>query len=872
MAKAAIATSPPLQDGVTISSPPVRFEKLARAPPPATIASAAAHNLPLAMTRMIGREEVVATLVSRVSRERVLTIVGPGGIGKTTVALAVAERIISDYEHGVWLIDLSPLGDPRLVPSAVATVLGLEVRTDNPLPGLIAALRDRRMLLLLDNCEHVIDAAASLAAAILGGARDVSILLTTREPLGIPGEHVYRVGPLSTPQHSARVTAAETAAFTAIQLFVERVTAIVEDFALTDENASTVAEICRRLDGLPLAIEFAAPRVEVLGVEALASHLGAGLPQLRARVRASPPRHRTMRAVVDWSYGLLSEDEQRFLRALGIFAGGFTVEAAAAVAIDASDAPGEAIDRLADLVAKSLVVADVSGASPRFRLLDTTRAYAIEKLDESGDRERRARRHAEYYRKLFACAEAEWEVRPTAEWLADYAGGINDLRAALDWAFFPDGDVSTGIALTVAAVPLWMHLSLMDECRSRVSQALAVLAVESNQDVSRGMKLYAALATSLIYIGARPNELEAAWAQSLELAERLDDTEYRLRAAWELWTLNRVSRWHRAALTQAQSFCALAANSADPNHRLIGERILGVSYHYLGDQVRARRHLQAVLDQHVDSANQSHIVRFQVDLCVSARTFLAPVIWLLGFPDQAMRAAEDAVEAARVSNHVLSICHALVFGACPTALLAGDVASGGHYVSTLTDYSTMHGLARWHAYGCGYRGALLIKRGDKAAGLQLLHAGSDELGGFATLRFMDFLMPEALCLAGEIAEGLAAVDCAITRSEQSEELRLLAELLRIKGELLLLQRGPGAVAAAEDHFRQALDWARRQGALSWELRAATSLARLLRNRGRSVDAIACLQPVYDRFTEGFGTADLIAAKLLLDELGLAHHD
>src|SRR5438105_8195676 len=181
---------------------PVRFEKLARAPPPATIASAAAHNLPLAMTRMIGREEVVATLVSRVSRERVLTIVGPGGIGKTTVALAVAERIISDYEHGVWLIDLSPLGDPRLVPSAVATVLGLEVRTENPLPGLIAALRDRRMLLLLDSCEHVIDAAASLAAAVLSGVPRVNILATSREPLGVAGEPPHRLGPLRSPPPS----------------------------------------------------------------------------------------------------------------------------------------------------------------------------------------------------------------------------------------------------------------------------------------------------------------------------------------------------------------------------------------------------------------------------------------------------------------------------------------------------------------------------------------------------------------------------------------------------------------------------------------------------------------------------------------------
>ena len=178
-----------------------------------TMATAGMHNLPLAATRMIGREEAVAMLVSRVSRERLLTIVGPGGIGKTTVALAVAERMIADYEHGVWLVDLAPLGDPRLVPSAVATVLGLEVRTENPLPGLIAALRERRMLLLLDNCEHVIDAAASLAAAVLTGVPRVNILATSREPLGVAGERSHRLGPLGSPPTSSGLTAAEAAAF-----------------------------------------------------------------------------------------------------------------------------------------------------------------------------------------------------------------------------------------------------------------------------------------------------------------------------------------------------------------------------------------------------------------------------------------------------------------------------------------------------------------------------------------------------------------------------------------------------------------------------------------------------------------------------------
>jgi predicted ATPase/DNA-binding winged helix-turn-helix (wHTH) protein len=394
---------------------PVRHEEPADTALPPPVAPASVHNLPLAMPRAIGREEAVAALVSRLSRERLLTIVGPGGIGKTTVALAVAERMIADYEHGVWLVDLSPLNDPRLVPSAVATVLGLEVRTDNPLAGLVAALRDRRALLLLENCEHVIDAAASLAAAVLTGVPGVNILATSREPLGVAGEREHRLGPLGSPPSSSGLTAAEAAAFPAVQLFVERVSAIVEDFALTDANAALIVEICQRLDGLPL---------------------------LTARRRTSMPRHRTMRAVLDWSYGLLSEDEQLFFRALGIFAGGFTVEAAAAVAIDAADTPCEAIDRLADLVAKSLVVADVSGATPRFRLLDTTRAYAIEKLDESGERDRIARRHAEYHRNVFALAEGEAIARPLANgWLITLEGTRRPMparRLVLDHKTDPD--------------------------------------------------------------------------------------------------------------------------------------------------------------------------------------------------------------------------------------------------------------------------------------------------------------------------------------------------------------------------------------------------------------------------------------------------
>jgi len=851
---------------------PVRFEKPAEASLAATIASATAHNLPLAVTRMIGREEVVATLVSRLSRERLLTIVGAGGIGKTTLALAVAERMIADYEHGVWLADLSPLGDPRLVPSAVATVLGLEVRTENPLPGLVAGLRDKRMLLLLDNCEHVIDAAASLVAAVLSGVPRVNILATSREPLGVAGEHEHRLGPLGSPPTSSGLTAAEAAAFPAVQLFVERVTAIVDDFALTDANALLVSEICSRLDGLPLAIEFAAPRVEVLGVEGLAARLDQSLPLFGTRRRATTARHRTMRAVVDWSYNLLREDEQHFFRALGIFAGGFTVEAAAAVVLDAAKTRMDAIDRLADLVAKSLVVADVSEAKPRFRLLDTTRAYAIEKLDESAERDQIARRHAEYHRQIFERAEVESAARRTDEWLADYAREIDNLRAALDWAFSSGGDASIGMALTAAAVPLWMQLSLVEECRSRVEQALARLEREAPIDARGEMKLQAALGASLLFTkGAIPAARQACTA-ALRLAESLGDTEHQLKALWEIWVHRTNTGEHAAALAVAQQFYTLALEHADPATLPIADRMIGMSYHYLGDQTNAWRHIDRMMRADVDPQRRSPLIRFWFDQAVAGRVVLARILWLKGFADQAWRTVQSAVGDAEALADPATLCYALSHGGCLLALWVGNLAAAERYAERLLDHSRKHGFAPWNDFASRLKGVVLVKTGDLDGGSPLLHAGLDEITDpNSGLWFLTGLsqMAEALGHVGRFADGLATVERGIDRSQRGW---LAPELLRIKGELLLLQGTTGTTDAVEDVFRQALDGARRQETLSWELRAATSLARLLRDQGHPAAAMSALQTGYERFTEGFGTADLIAAKQLLDELGDAHHD
>jgi predicted ATPase len=275
-----------------------------------------------------------------------------------------------------------------------------------------------------------------------------------------------------------------------------------------------------------------------------------------------------------------------------------------------------------------------------------------------------------------------------------------------------------------------------------------------------------------------------------------------------------------------------------------------------------------MLAQYVTPVQKPEIIRFQLDQRTAARAFLARILWLQGFPDQAMRTAESSIQDARAANHVTSLCFALAHAACPIALWTGDLTAAESYVDTLLDQSIrQHVLAVHHVLGLCHQRVLAVKRGD-VSGLRLLRAGFDDLGEANAMFRFPFLseMAEALGRAGQIADGLAVIDEAIERCERTEEYWVMSELLRIKGELLRVQGAPGAAAAAEDHFRQALDWARRQGALSWELRAATSLARLWRDQDRPADAMALLQPVYDRFTEGFDTVDLQAAKALIDTL------
>ena len=821
-------------------------------------------NLPVMGAELVGRGDAVKRVRDLLSACRAVTLTGPGGIGKTALALEVA-RAASSFDGERWLIELASLSDPGLVPSAVASVLRLRMAGSEISAEPVArAIGDRKLLLLLDNCEHVVETAAEVAETILRLCRNATVLATSREVLRIAGEHVHRVAPLEVPPPD-RDAPGDLLGHSAVQLFLARTAALATDPPADAASLSTIAAICRRLDGIPLAIEFAAARAATLGLSQVASLLDDRFRLLSGGRRTALPRHQTLRATLDWSHGLLAEPERVLFRRLAIFAGSFSLEAACEVAASPELQASDVIDGISSLAAKSLLATEVWGVA-RYRLLDTTRAYALEKLRESGEREGIARCHAAHYRDLFERAEAEWEVRPAAEWIGEYGWRIDNLRAALDGTFSADGDATLGVALTVAAIPLWMQLSLLEECRDRLEKALAALQSGANRDARTEMKLHAALAASLRYTRGAVSETGAAWTKALEIAVSLEDPAYQLRALWGLWFYHTTNSRHRVALDLAQRLCTLAERWPDPNDRLIGERAMSISHHYLGNQSKARRHIERVLADYVIADARPHLIRFQIDLRVMARVFLARILWLQGFPDEAVRAAETSVEDARAANHAISLCYALFLGACPIALSVGDLVAAEHYVSMLLDHSTRFALTFWAARGRSYQGALAIKRGDVNTGLPLLSAGSDELGEARSAVFglIELMMPEALGRTGQIAEGLAAIQEAINHSENTEERWMIAEMFRIKGELLLLQGGPTAAAAAEDHFRQALDWAARQGALSLELRSAMSLAGLLCDQGRSADAKSLLQPVYNRFTEGFNTADLKNAKLLLD--------
>ena len=824
------------------------------------------RSLPPPAAKMIGRNETIDKIATELSRHRMVTIVGPGGIGKTSVAVAVGHRQLDAFAGRVFFVDFGALRDTRLVAGTVASVLGLTLSSENPLPGLLTFLRDRHLLLIFDSCEHILDTLVPLAEQIVREAPEVHVLGTSRESFRAEGERVFRLFPLDCPPQRDGMSIAEVLAYPAAQLFIERIAASLSEFQLSEEEAPLIAEMCRRLDGIPLAIELAAGRVNAYGIAGTASLLNTRFSLLWRGRRTAIPRHQTLGAALGWSYDLLSAVESATLRRFSVFVGPFTLEAALAVACHQGLGEAEAVEAISDLVSKSLLAAPSAERPLKYRLLDTTRAYALNKLSEAAETEWVARRHAEYFRDLLQRAETEYETRPIAEWLTTYSPQIDNVRAALDWAFSADGDGALAVALTVAVVPLWVRLSRFSECRERAELALARLDERGAGGERVRMQLSAALGWSLMYGEGRAREAGPALAITLELADRLDDKDYRLRALWGLCIDQFNNGEFGKALEFAHRFTEAAKTTADQTDLMLADRLMAVSLHYLGDQNGARQHIDRVdAGLHV-LAERPRI--FPLDLRISTHYFRARILWMQGLADQALRLVERNIEEGRANGHALTFCSVLGQAACPIAYLAGDLDAAERYGTDLLEHADRHAIRLWRLWAGGFTALVAAKRGDLDAGLALLHRELDRAGDARFLpRFLLLLGELAACLgaANEAGQGLAVVEENLARCKTRQELWYVPELLRIKGELMLKDNQPSPESSAEQCFREALQLAKQQGALFWELRSSLSLARFWIGQNRKAEARKVLTPVCG-LVEGLQIADMREAAALLDTL------
>jgi predicted ATPase/DNA-binding winged helix-turn-helix (wHTH) protein len=818
-------------------------------------------SLPARLARMVGREQEVRALSAQLAAARFVTVVGPGGVGKTTVAVAVTHDLLEAFAGAAMFVDFGLLADPRLVPVAVASMLGLPIRSEDPVPGLVAHLRGRRFLLVLDSCEHVIDGAAALAAEIFRAAPEVHILATSREALRVEGEQVHHLAPLDSPPDEPGLTAAAAVEFPAAQLFLERAAAAGAPLDLSDADAALVAEICRRLDGVALAIELAAGRVQAYGLRQTAALLDQRLPLSWTGQRNAPPRQRTLQATLDWSYGLLSEPERLVLRRLAVFVGPFTIEAALGVATGGAVDDAALFAAIDSLVAKSMVATRPVGAMMRYRLLDTTRAYALQIADDA-ERAALAARHAGYYRRWLEQLGGEWPALSNAAVRGPYLSAMNNVRAALDWCFGPGGDAGLGVALAAAAAPVFLAMSLLTECQRWSERAIGALDAAARGG-SDEMHLQAALGMALMFLQGGSDAARVALERALAIAESRGD------ALGQLVVLGPLHMFHLrigafdVALELGKRGAALAGSVEDPAAAALARFLLGMSLHLAGDLGGARAALEAAL-RHQPGGPRASTIYLGFEGQNLSGAILARTLWLQGHPAQAVEQARRAVREAERLDHPVTLSVAMIW-AITVFLWTGDLRSAEQHVAWFTARAGTHSLGPYLAVGQALVAALAVRRGDAEAGVEGLQAGLATLRGAryeVLTTVLEIALAEGLAATGRAAEGLALIEATIRRVEARGDLVYMPELLRVKG--LLLRATP---QAAEACFRQSLDWARRQGALAWELRAATDLAALLAGEARSGEAAALLRPVLDRFTEGADTADVTAAGRLLSTLG-----
>ena len=686
---------------------------------------------------------------------------------------------------------------------------------------------------------------------LLRAVPKLRILATSREPLRAEGEVTVRLAGLDAPQGTAEIADLRSASqYPAIELFVERAVAGGDDISLLDADVPLISQICRQLDGIPLAIELAAARIGFLGIAGIAKHLESRFEILAEGRRTALPRHRTMRAALNWSFESLSENEQMLLTRLAVFRSTFSIEGAQAVASGQAET---AIELLSNLVAKSLVVVDQAATAVRYRLLETTRAFAEEKLRASADAATVWRQHAEYLLQLFSRGAAS-EVEPPMQRLKVYRQRVDDVRNALEWSFSASGDPRIGVKMIIDSAPMWLRLSLLSEYTAIVENAADRLAEDPDLNHRELMWLYAQLHTVHFHaVGISPKK-ERMLQTALDLAQSEGDYSCQLFCLWALFGTRLTQARYQTALDYALQFAAIAPQVPDPMQLAMGHRIVALGQWRSGDLKAANVHGEVALRATDETATSPINLTLIYKHGVTSRGNFSNLQWLSGHPEQALQMASEAVDAGLASEDFAGLSYSLAQTIVPLAFWVGDYELAGERTSQLLDLARANDFGFWLFWGRSYECARRRLQERKRDANDFIEANAGVLSGVHRH------------ILATILEDIA-VDLTAEEAGSEQPHWCLAELLR--REAVRSQRAD-ARPEAERLLARSLRVARDQGALAWELRSATTLAELRSTEGRETEAVAILRPVFEQFTEGFETQDLRKAADLLDRTD-PHH-
>ncbi|MDM9628497.1 winged helix-turn-helix domain-containing protein [Rhizobium sp. S152] len=803
-------------------------------------------RIPAAVSKIFGRDLTVSQIEKAVRRQRLITVVGPGGVGKTTVALEVCRRVSAEFE-GIFIVDLATVRDGSSVSTEVALALGIGLHPIDPIFGIIAFLRDRKVMIVFDTCEHVLPAVAILCSRLLESLRHVTTMCTSREPLDVRGETMFRLDPLDNPAETATIATEEIERYPAIQLFVDRAEANSNAFELTEDNIRDVATLCRWLEGIPLAIEFAAARIHEFGLAGVLSRLEYRFVLLNKGRRTASSRHRSLRETLQWSYLLLAGEEAKVFRALSCFAGNFSFSSAMAVTTgDAADVQ-EALD---GLVSKSLVIKTVSVTDSHFRMLDMTRDFARDALAEQGEAAALSELHALDTLRVVREAETAWARGVSEEEASTFAQRLGDVRTALEWCFSDVGDPTLAIKLAADASIAFTPRGLMTEYRRWLDLAIEHNARATQPDRSLDAKLFASLGTALHHAGGPElkDQAEKAFVESAMASREVGDNAGEMRAWSAVSAVLVVSGDYRAAVDLDERFRQIPGGEGS----FVEHRTMAHSRLYNGDLQAAGVHMDAVFgsESHGGSRRTQGSVFDQRHVIL--RSSQALRLYLIGKPDQALDVVASCIEDANSAGHAVALTHTLATTGVPLSVFVGDREQASSHLSALVDVTTTQSILQWKGWANAYEVALASQDSN---GNNFPAQRADKLASMT----MGGMLAEYITLVGNDAIDHRLLDRALASSPGW----CLAELYRLRG-IQKLARGLRNEAEAE--FELALDTAKRLGTMPWALRAAISLAEIRMIDNDRSGAKAVLEPMVADTTEGFKTADFRRASTLLEEI------